>query len=34
MNHEQMTAAILEAKNKKGITWEELAEKWACHQSG
>mgnify|MGYP006275765399 CR=1 FL=1 len=27
MNHEQMTAAILEAKNKKGMTWEELAEK-------
>ncbi|MDX1587769.1 MAG: cyanase [Oleiphilaceae bacterium] len=26
MNHEMMTAAILKAKNEKGLTWEQLAE--------
>ena len=26
MNHEMMTAAILTAKNEKGLTWEQIAE--------
>jgi cyanate lyase len=26
MNHEMMTAAILTAKNEKGLSWEQIAE--------